>query len=180
MPFKVWLFGSPISIDFELLTSSGVEQICSGPLLRFAWTHSPPSSDTRTIHVGCQPTMWDGRPSNFQCEIMWAMCLPRIQLFHSADCFAPTPHRPSPCIMSTLEPWAVDDTPPNSEYNTATTAMLNTDIETLTASKDTVKATPVKAVFESVIAILTLVRVRLLVPFSFSRLLIGDTTRTRW
>ena len=71
--------------------------------------------------------------------------------------------------MTTSEPWAIGDTPPDSGYHTATTAVLNTDIETLTASKDTVKAAPVKAVFESVVAILTLVRVRLLVLSLFLR-----------
>ena len=63
--------------------------------------------------------------------------------------------------MTTPEPWAIGDTPPNVESRSTTTAILNSDIETLTALKNTTKATPVKAVFESVVVILTLVRVRL-------------------
>jgi hypothetical protein len=47
--------------------------------------------------------------------------------------------------------------------HSATTAALNAGIETLIAAKDTLEIIPAKAVFESVIIILTLVRVR--VPF---------------
>jgi len=75
--------------------------------------------------------------------------------------------------MATPEPWAVGDNP-----HEATTAVLNADIETLTALKDTIESIPVKAVFESVIGILTLVRMRLLTPFPLSHPLIGDVTRT--
>jgi hypothetical protein len=50
--------------------------------------------------------------------------------------------------------------PPNVESHSATTAALNADIETLTAAKGTLEIIPVKVVFESVIVILTLVRVR--------------------
>ena len=45
------------------------------------------------------------------------------------------------------------------------TTVLDADIETLTAFKGTAETAPVKAVFESVILILTLVRVRFLTLF---------------
>jgi len=59
------------------------------------------------------------------------------------------------------------------------TAILNTEIETLTALKDTLGATPIKPIFNSATIILTLVRVRLHVLFSFLHSLIGNTVRTR-
>ena len=81
--------------------------------------------------------------------------------------------------MSTFEPWAIGDATPNPESNSATTAVLNTDIETLTAAKITIEIAPVKAAFELAIAILTLVRVRISALFPFLHTFIGDTTRTR-
>jgi hypothetical protein len=59
-----------------------------------------------------------------------------------------------------------------------TTSVLNADIDTLTATKNTLEIIPVKAVFESVILILTLVRVRdpALSPCLCS--LLDDTIRT--
>ena len=90
----------------------------------------------------------------------------------------PDPNRPPHCAMTTLEPWAVGDVPPGVVNHTTTTTMLNADIETLTAFKDTVEATLMKGVFESVIGILTLVRVRVLTPLPFSHPLICDVTRT--
>lgn len=62
--------------------------------------------------------------------------------------------------------------------NHSTIALLNADVETLTTFKNVVGVTPVKAVFETVIGILTLVRVRLFSPFPSPHLLISDTTRT--
>ena len=82
--------------------------------------------------------------------------------------------------MATFEPWGVDDIPSTVEHHSAITATLNADIETLAALKDTLDATPAKPIFGSIIVILTLVRVRLLVPFQFLHLLIGNTVRTRW
>jgi hypothetical protein len=69
--------------------------------------------------------------------------------------------------------------PPNVESHSATTAALNADIETLTAAKGTLEIIPVKVVVESVIVILTLVRVR--VPGFSSCLcsLLDNTVRTR-
>ena len=81
--------------------------------------------------------------------------------------------------MSTFEPWAVGDATSNPESNSATTAVLNTDIETLTAAKITIEIAPVKAAFELAIAILTLVRVRVSALLPFLHTFIGDTTRTR-
>ena len=50
--------------------------------------------------------------------------------------------------------------PPNVESLSTTTAALNADIDTLTAAEHALEIIPVKVVFESVIVILTLVRVR--------------------
>ena len=69
--------------------------------------------------------------------------------------------------MTILEPWAVGDTIPSVEYRSTITTMLNKDIETLTACKETAEATPAKELFDPVIAILTLVRVSLFALFSF-------------
>ena len=70
-------------------------------------------------------------------------------------------------VLYRVTPWAVSDPTPNSESNSATTATLDTYIKTLTAAKITVESPAVKATFESAIAILTLVRVGILVlpPF---------------
>ena len=80
--------------------------------------------------------------------------------------------------MTTLEPWAVGSSPTNVEYHLATVAMLNANIEALTAFKDTVEVAPAKVVFESIISIITLVKVRFLL-FPLLHPLIGDTTRAR-
>ena len=71
--------------------------------------------------------------------------------------------------MTTFEPWGVGDTPPNDWSYPAATAALNADIETLTAAKDTLETIPVKVLFESVIVILGLVRVRVtgFLPFLY-------------
>jgi len=81
--------------------------------------------------------------------------------------------------MATSESWGVDGIPSTVEHYPAITAILNTDIETLTALNDTLKDTPVKQIFESIVVILTLVRVRLLVFLPFLLSLIGNTVRTR-
>ena len=81
----------------------------------------------------------------------WATCEPRAELFDQPLSRSQTL---SPGIM------ALSD---NIGSHSATTAALNAGIETLIAAKDTLEIIPAKAVFESVIAILTLVRVR--VPF---------------
>ena len=73
----------------------------------------------------------------------------------------------------------VGDIPPNAGYHSTVTTALNTNMETPTACKETGVTTHVKAMFESVIVILTLVGVRLLILFSFSYLLINDTIRVR-
>lgn len=81
--------------------------------------------------------------------------------------------------MATYELWAVGGAP-NVEHHLTTAATLSADIETLKTFEDTVEAAPVKAVFESVIVILTLVRVRFLVPLTpCIRVLIGAMTRTK-
>jgi len=81
--------------------------------------------------------------------------------------------------MATSESRGVDGIPCAIEHHLTITAILNTDIEILTALNDTLNATPIKSIFESTIAILTLVRVRLLVLFLFLHSLIGNTVRTR-
>jgi len=70
--------------------------------------------------------------------------------------------------MTTSEPLADGDTPPDVEDRSAVTAVLSADIKTLTTFKDIVEAAPVKVVFESVIVVLTLVRVRFLALSPFS------------
>jgi len=90
------------------------------------------------------------------------------------------PSYPSPCTMATLEPWGIDDISSPIEHHPAITVILDTDIETHTAFKDTLEATSIKPIFESIIAILTLVRVSLLVLFPFLRSLISNTVRTKW
>ena len=52
---------------------------------------------------------------------------------------------------------------PDVKSHSETTAVFNADIESITAAKDAEEIIPVKVVFESVIVILTLVRVRGLV-----------------
>ena len=55
--------------------------------------------------------------------------------------------------------WVVGDPTPYSGSNSATIAVLDADIESLTATKNTVKIKLIKAVFESAVVILTVVRV---------------------
>jgi len=81
--------------------------------------------------------------------------------------------------MTAPEPRAVGDIPTNAAHHETTIAVLNADIETLAAFKDTVESVPAKAIFESVISVLTLLKVRLLTPFPLSHPLIRDTNRTR-
>ena len=104
---------------------------------------------------------------------MWAMCKPRAQLLAPSQPL-PSP-RPSLYAMATFDPWA----PSTVEHDPTITPMFNTDIETFTAFKDTLKATPVKAMFESIIVILTLVRVGFLALFPLLHSLIDRTARTR-
>ena len=80
--------------------------------------------------------------------------------------------------MTTFDSLVIDGAP-NIESHSAAAAVLNAEIETLIAVKDTVEATPVKTILESVIVIQTLVRVRLFVLSPSLCLLIGDATRTR-
>ena len=80
--------------------------------------------------------------------------------------------------MTTPESWAVDDAH-DPGYQSVTAATPSAGLDTLTAFKDVVEATDLKGVFESAIAILTLVKVRPLALFPFSDPLTSDTTRTR-
>lgn len=89
------------------------------------------------------------------------------------------PNRPPPGIMTTLEPQAVCDTLLDADHS-ATIAVLIAGVESITALKDSVETTSVKAIFESVIVILTLVRVRMLVLLPFLRSLIDGTFRTKY
>ena len=85
--------------------------------------------------------------------------------------------------MTTFEPWAAGDTRPDVGARSATCAALNADIRALGAAKDVVEIVSVKAVFESVISILALVRVRVSVsPIYYARSLgtqLGWTYRRR-
>ena len=75
--------------------------------------------------------------------------------------------------------WAIGDATPDPESNSATTTVLDAEIEILIAAKDTVEITPVKVAFELTIIVLTFVRVRVPVLFPFSALTYRDVTRTR-
>jgi len=81
--------------------------------------------------------------------------------------------------MSTFESRAIDNTPSAVEHHSAIATMLNTDIEIFTTFKDTLEPTPIKAVFESITVILTLVRVSILAVFLFLHSPIGGVARTR-
>ncbi|KAF9643932.1 kinase-like protein [Thelephora ganbajun] len=72
--------------------------------------------------------------------------------------------------MTELEPWAVGDPPSDIDYHSATTAVLNAAIQSLTASKEIVQPNLVESVFESVLAILTLVREEMTEEDSFVEL----------
>jgi len=79
-----------------------------------------------------------------------------------------------------FEPWVVGDPSPNVGSHSEATPALNADIEILTVAKDTLEIIPVKALFESVIIILGLVRVMVIVLLPFFYSFLGDTVRTRW
>ena len=91
----------------------------------------------------------------------------------------PSPsRRPLRCTMTTSEPWAGGDAPPHLSCNSATNAVLSAEIDSLTVLKDAIEATPVRAVIEPVIDILTLVRVRFLTLFPFFHPFISGMIRT--
>ena len=104
-------------------------------------------------------------------------CVNPVPNYSTTYTLIPTPSRPPPCTMATFER-AVDDAP-NVGSHSATAAVLNADIETLTAVKDTIQATPIRTVLESVIVILTPIKVKFLLLFPFPRLFISYATRTR-
>jgi len=81
--------------------------------------------------------------------------------------------------MATSEPWAIGDTRTNIEPHLSTVAVLNAGIETLTVTKNVVEISTVRVVFESVVAILTFVRVRVPDPPPSSYPLINGVIRTR-
>ena len=81
--------------------------------------------------------------------------------------------------MAASESRAICDTVPNIDCHSEATVALNTDIRSLTTSKDRVEPALAKEVFESVIAILTLVRVSVPVRFPLLHSHIGGTSRTR-
>ena len=152
---------SALAAHFDSLLSFGV---------RHQWKRG-------SVSIHRADAIWDERSSGNTLEITRVTSCPTIQLPTVSSL---VPHRPPRSVMTNPEPWAVDDTPTDVANHKAITAVLNADIETLTAFKDVVGSTPVKAVFESVIGILTLVRVRFLVLCSFSRQLIGSMTSTGW
>ena len=71
-------------------------------------------------------------------------------------------------MMVTPEHRAVGDAPSDIDSHSEMVATLNADIQSLVTSKEIIRTAPVKAAFDSVIAILTLVAVRFLVPSHFS------------
>ena len=120
---------------------------------------------------GCRSTQ-----ASCQCMDMWAMCESRVRLLT----FSPLPSsRPSLYTMTTLDSLVAGDTPSTVAHHPTITPMLNTDIETFAAFKDTLKAAPVRAIFESIIVILTLVRVGFLALFPLLHSLIGNMARAR-
>jgi len=64
--------------------------------------------------------------------------------------------------MTTFEPWAVENMPPNTESHSEPAATLDAGIESLTTAKDAIETIPIRAIFESAIGILGFVRVRVL------------------
>ena len=80
--------------------------------------------------------------------------------------------------MTAPQPWVVGDTYPNVGSRSATSAAFDADIGALNASKDDVGIAPVRVVFESVVGILALVRVRLVPTPLLLRLLTKRATRT--
>lgn len=68
---------------------------------------------------------------------------------------------------------------PNIDYDSAATTAWDADIKSLTTFKDTVVPALVKDLLESVIAVLTLVRVSFPIRSSLLHLLISGTTRAR-
>ena len=80
------------------------------------------------------------------------------------------------CIMTTFDPLAVGGTYLDVRSRSVISAELDADIRALSAAKD-VAEVPTKAVFESAIGILVLVRVSVSAPSSF-RPLISNITRT--
>lgn len=80
--------------------------------------------------------------------------------------------------MTALEPWAIR-TPLHGIYPySVTTVALNTDVQLLVASKDMVRDATAKAVFRSLIAIVTLIKVRLFAQLQPLHPLTNDRTRT--
>ena len=71
------------------------------------------------------------------------------------------------------EPWAFGDAPSDTDSHSETIATLNADIQSLVTSKEIIRIAPVKAACDSVIAILMLVSVRFLGPFSLFQPLMG-------
>ena len=76
-------------------------------------------------------------------------------------------------MMVTPEHREVGDAPSDIDSHSGMVATLSTDIQSLVTSKEIIRTAPVKAAFDSVIAILTLVSVRFLVPFSLFQPLMG-------
>ena len=116
----------------------------------------------------------DGRPSTtrdphilvseYRCTALPLSNLSRCRLLYA---------------MVTPEPCTIDGTPPNIDSHTLKTTTLNVDIQSLVGSMSTIGVAPARDVFESTIAILTLVAVRFLVRFLSLHPLIGYRTRMR-
>ena len=81
--------------------------------------------------------------------------------------------------MVTSEPCTIDDAPPNIDSRTMKATSLNVDIQSLVGPMSTIGVAPARDVFESTIAILTLVAVRFLVRFLSLHPLIGDRTKMK-
>lgn len=156
------------SIDFDV---THPERLCRHLLLRLITAHSCVRLTLRGLKtrlgLASIHRIW------VETSVFWFLATspPRAQLLTILLSRLYLPH-----IMATLKPPAIGDTPSNVYPHSTMAAALNADIQSLTTFKDMVQDATVKEVFESVIAILTLIRVRFSPQFLTSFPLIDDRT----
>ena len=143
---------TPGEIQFGLALTRWVDVVWAGPPRKLRWARES-----------------NYRESNY----------PTIAIFLNLAQPFPRPPFPPLCTMTTSERRAVGGIPPDVGFHSAAAAVLDADMETLIAFKRIVEATPIGTVFESVIVILTLVRVRLPTLLPFSHPLIGNGIRMK-
>lgn len=76
-------------------------------------------------------------------------------------------YRPPHYSATTFEPYTIGGMPPDIRARSVTIAGLNADVKILAAAQESLEVVPVKAMFETVIAVSVLVMVRVfsLTPF---------------